>query len=82
MIQPPKMSPAGLVSAGIATVRSESSPRGCGWSVDMGARSPFPAGPQAGRARRYDAARSRRGSGQASGCARYARNTEQKRAAL
>ncbi len=30
MIQPPKISPAGLVSAGIATVRSESSPRGPG----------------------------------------------------
>jgi enoyl-CoA hydratase/carnithine racemase len=28
MIQPPKMSPAGLVSAGIATVRSDNSPRG------------------------------------------------------
>jgi hypothetical protein len=30
MIQPPKMSPAGLVSAGIATVRSDSSPVGWG----------------------------------------------------
>src|SRR5580698_9696883 len=28
MIQPPKMSPAGLVSAGIATVRSDRSPFG------------------------------------------------------
>src|SRR6185312_12731363 len=28
MIQPPKMSPAGLVSAGMATVRSDNSPRG------------------------------------------------------
>jgi enoyl-CoA hydratase/carnithine racemase len=30
MIQPPKMSPAGLVSAGIATVRSDNSPLGPG----------------------------------------------------
>src|SRR5713226_5360915 len=30
MIQPPNISPLGLVSAGIARVRAASSPRGCG----------------------------------------------------
>jgi hypothetical protein len=39
MIQPPKMSPAGLVSAGIATVRSASSPVGSVAAFVM-ARSP------------------------------------------
>src|SRR6185437_8345818 len=39
MIQPPKISPAGLVSAGIATVRSDSSPMGCVAAFVM-ARSP------------------------------------------
>jgi enoyl-CoA hydratase/carnithine racemase len=37
MIQPPKISPFGLVSAGIATVRSDSSPRGEGAVFGIGA---------------------------------------------
>src|SRR5207302_1103110 len=37
MIQPPKMSPLGLVSAGIARVRAASSPRGSPAATDAAA---------------------------------------------
>src|SRR5438309_462168 len=39
MIQPPKISPLGLVSAGIARVRAASSPGGCGGPEKPASRS-------------------------------------------